>query len=161
MNIRIVDENNFVLFIIDKKVIPSLEESILSDVLRKIFLKIKEKYNIEIYGNYNVTIYSDNYYGVIIKLEKEELEYLSYYEKQVEMKIIISENQVFYKLDDIFEIDKRILEKSNVYLYNNELYLELNEEINFILLGNLIENSEITYENTNEIKIEGELIDLR
>ena len=161
MKLKIIDENNFILFIIDKNIIPKLEEKELSDYLKEIFLRIKNKYNIEIYGYYDVTIYVDKIYGLIIKLVKEELEYLSYYGKQIEMKIIISNNQVFYKVSDIYDIPKKILAKCNIYLYNGEIYLELKEELDFITLGILVENSIVVFENTENIKKKGKILEIR
>ena len=158
MKLKIIDENNFLLFVINKKDIPALDEQILGDYLKKIFVKIKEKYNINVYGYYNVVIYKDDNYGMIIKLSHEELEYLSYYDRQIEMKIVISDGQVFYKIDNIYDIDERIITKSDIYLYQNELYLFLNEKIDFILLGSLIENSLVLFEDANLIKEFGEKI---
>ena len=159
MRLEILDENNFVLFIIDKNNIPILEESKISEYLRKIFLKIKDKYHIDIYGYYNVIIFLDDNYGMIIKLNREE-EYLSYYDKQIEMKIIISDDEILYKIENIYMIDDALLNKGELYLYKNELYLRITKEINFIELGLLIENSRIIFENTNEIK-KGEKIEIR
>ena len=159
MRLEILDENNFVLFIIDKNNIPILEESKISEYLRKIFLKIKDKYHIDIYGYYNVIIFLDDNYGMIIKLNREE-EYLSYYDKQIEMKIIISDDEILYKIENIYMIDDALLNKGELYLYKNELYLRITKEISFIELGLLIENSRIIFENTNEIK-KGEKIEIR
>ena len=161
MNLKVIDDDNFVLFIIDKKIIPNIDDNKVATFLKKTFLKIKENFNIDIYGYYDVNIYLDKYYGMIIKLSRTELEYLSYYDKQIEMKIIVSDNQVFYRVFDIYSLDKRIIKNSDVYLYEDKTYLELKKEINFILLGNLLENSEIVYENTSNIKKNGEKIEIR
>ena len=158
MKLSIIDENNFILFIIDKKVIPLLDENEIGEYLKKIFLNIKSKYSIDIYGYYDVVIYKDDNYGMIIKLKRDELEYVSYYDKQIEMKIMISENQVFYKINDIYDIDSRVLAKSEIYLYKDELYLILTDKISFILLGTLIENSKIVFEETDKIVKNGEKI---
>ena len=154
MNLQVINENSFIIFIIDKKLIPELNENEITKYLKKIFLNIKDKYNLEIYGYYDVLIFFDEKYGMIIKLDKEELEYLSYYNKQIEMKIIISNNQVFYKVLDLFNIDKRILNKSDIYFYKDEIFLELKSRIDFVLLGNLIENSKIVFENIEKEKWE-------
>ena len=155
MILNVIDDNNLLLFIIDKKKIPKFEEKELSIYLKSFFQNLKKKSSINIYGYYNVIIYQSNYYGMIIKLEKEELEYLSYYDSEIEMKIIASDNQVFYKIKNIEGINKKILDNSSIYLYNGEMYLNLNKEINFILLGNLLENSELLFEDTDFIKIKG------
>ena len=161
MNLKVIDENNFIIFIINKRVIPELEEDNISVYLKKILLKIKSTLKLDVYGYYDVYIYFDEHYGMIIKLIREEVEYLNYYSKQIEMKIIVTDNQFFYELEDINDIGKKILDKCNVYLYNNQIYLELKSSINFVLLGNLIENSKIVYENTDIIKKNGKKIEIR
>lgn len=161
MNLKIIDENNFIIYIVDKKIIPELEEKNISEYLKNILIKLKINYKLNIYGYYDVIIYLDKYYGMIIKLIHEELEYLNYYDKQIEMKIIISDNQVFYEIEDVWKIDKKVLNSCNIYLFENRVYLELKKDVNFILLGNLIENSKIIYENTDEIKKTGKKIEIR
>jgi len=158
MKLKIIDENNFILSIIDQKKIPSVDETEIGEYLKKVFLDINSKYNIDVYGYYDVTIYKDEFYGMIIKLVREELEYISYYDKQIEMKIILSDDKILYKINNLYMIDKRIYDKSEKYLYNNEIYLFLKEKIDFVLLGTLIENSEIIFEGTNEIKANSEKI---
>ncbi len=160
MRIDIIDENNFVLFIIDKKIIPDLEEEEISEYLKKVFLKIKDKYNIDIYGYYNVTIFLDNNYGMIIKLNHED-EYISYYDKQIEMKIVIADTEIFYKIENINMLSNEILKLGELYLYKDELHFRLVKDISFMELGHLIENSRILYESTSEIKENGEIIEIR
>lgn len=160
MNLKVIDENNFIITIIDKKLIPKLDENSISNYLKKILLKIKTKYQINIYGYYDVFIYVDEYYGIIIKLIREELEYLSYYDKEIEMKIIVLDNQFFYEIEDIYKIKQEILDISDIYLYNNQIYLELKSDINFTLYGYLIENSKVIYEDTEKIKKEGNKIEI-
>ena len=160
MNLKVIDENNFIITIIDKKLIPKLDENSISNYLKKILLKIKTKYQINVYGYYDVFIYVDEYYGIIIKLIREELEYLSYYDKEIEMKIIVLDNQFFYEIEDIYKIKQEILDISDIYLYNNQIYLELKSDINFTLYGYLIENSKVIYEDTEKIKKEGNKIEI-
>lgn len=160
MNLKVIDENNFIITIIDKKLIPKLDENSISNYLKKILLKIKTKYQINIYGYYDVFIYVDEYYGIIIKLIREELEYLSYYDKEIKMKIIVLDNQFFYEIEDIYKIKQEILDISDIYLYNNQIYLELKSDINFTLYGYLIENSKVIYEDTEKIKKEGNKIEI-
>ena len=163
MKLKIIDENNFALFIIDSKMIPNLNcEKELSEYLKNIFSKIKDKYDIEIYGYYDVVIYLNKIYGMIIKLIKEDTEYLNYYSKQIEMKIVIADdNLLLYKINDFDGLDKNIISNSNIYLYDKNLYLELNDNYNFISLGNLLEFADIVFENTEVIKKHGEKIEIR
>lgn len=161
MNLKIIDEDNFVLFLINKEIIFNLNEDEISEYLKKVFIKIKEKYKIDIYGYYEVTIYTNQYYGMIIKIVREKFDYVSFYDKQIEMKITISDSPIFYKVKDIYNIDKKVLSVSNIYIYNDIFYLELKSDLNFILLGILYENSDLVFENTEEIKKYGEKIEIR
>ena len=161
MKIKIIDENNFILFIIDSKMIPNVNcEKELSEYLKNIFEKIKDRYKFEVCGYYDVIIYINKIYGMIIKLKKEDSEYLDY-NKQIEMKIVIEDNNVIlYKINDFDDLDKNILLNSNIYLYDKELYLELTDSLEFILLGQLLEFADIVFENTEFIKKRGEKIEI-
>ncbi len=159
---KIIDEFNYLLFVLDRNKIPNIaNETELTEYLKKIFNSLKTRYNFEIYGYYNVKIYLDNYFGMIIKLNKENSEYLTYYSKQIEMKITIADNDLLlYRINDFYGIDQRILQKSNIYLYDKKLYLELTEEKKSIMLGHLLELSELIFENTDKIKKNGQKIEI-
>lgn len=162
LKLKIIDENNFILFIIEPKMTPNLKcEKELSDYLKKIFLKIQTKYELDIFGYYNVIIYFNDLYGMVIKLVKEDNEYLNYYSKQIEMKIVIADNHLLlYRINDFDGLNKKIILNSNIYLYKKNLYLELNE-CDFLTMGNLLEFSEIVFEDVEIIKKYGEKIEIR
>lgn len=162
LKIKIIDENNFILFIIDSKMMPNLNcEKELSAYLKNIFLNIKEKYELDVYGYYNAIIYIDDSYGMIIKLTREDSEYISYYNKQVEMKIIIANKTIIlYKINDFEGIDDNIINTSNIYFYDKNLYLQLKEKHNYFDLGKFLEFAEIIYENTEMIIKYGEKIEI-
>lgn len=159
MKIKLLSENSFLVFVTNK--IPNIKnDQELSDYLKNVFEIIKEKTKFDIYGYYEVLIYKDINYGLIIKLDKEELEYFNCYNKQIEMKIAIAEeSNILYCIDNL-EILKKI-PKFKIYLYKNKLYLELVSKIKYILLGELLEYSEVIFENVKEIKNNGEKIEIR
>ena len=101
MKIKLLSENSFLVFVIDK--IPNIKnDQELSDYLKSVFEIIKEKNQFDIYGYYDVLIYKDINYGLIIKLDKEELEYFNCYNKQIEMKIVIAEEpNILYCIDNL------------------------------------------------------------
>ena len=87
LKIKLLSENSFLVFVIDK--IPNIKnDQELSDYLKSVFEIIKEKNQFDIYGYYDVLIYKDINYGLIIKLDKEELEYFNCYNKQIEMILL-------------------------------------------------------------------------
>ena len=98
---------------------------------------------------------------MVIKLVKEDNEYLNYYSKQIEMKIVIADNHLLlYRINDFDGLNKKIILNSNIYLYKKNLYLELNE-CDFLTMGNLLEFSEIVFEDVEIIKKYGEKIEIR
>lgn len=159
MKIKLLSENSFLVFVTNK--IPNIKnDQELSDYLKNVFEIIKEKTKFDIYGYYEVLIYKDINYGLIIKLDKEELEYFNCYNKQIEMEIAIAEeSNILYCIDNL-EILKKI-PKFKIYLYKNKLYLELVSKIKYILLGELLEYSEVIFENVKEIKNNGEKIEIK
>ena len=110
--------------------------------IEKLIKKINYKYNIDLYGFIDVKIYTDINYGVIITINKEELEYIDYFNNDIEMNIEVIEDSFLYKIDDIFKV--RNLENYKVYKYKENIYLEANK-ISSIDLGILLENAEIIY----------------
>jgi len=126
--------------------------------IEKLIINIKEKYNIEMQGFYNVKVYHDKDYGFIIEMEKEELEYMDYF-NDLEMNIEIIEDSFLYKIDDVFRI-KEILPKQLIRKYADKLYLEI-KNIQNIELGIILENSEIIYgKEAEKIKNKSEIVNM-
>ena len=71
-----------------------------------------------------------------------EQKYYEYYKNQVDMRLITVDTNFLYKIDDI-PID--ILDKINIIIKNNNIYLELKAELNDLEMMNLLENSQIVY----------------
>ena len=144
----IIDEN--IVFFLNKIYLDNVDikdESLIEKKLIKLINKIQKQYNIDLNGYYNVYIYKDKNYGLIIEMEKEKLDYLDYFNNQIELNIEIIEDTFLYKTDNIFTIDKTLLEKLIIYINKDEIYLKIKENINDIELGQIIENSQIIYGN--------------
>ena len=155
MKIIINNEDSFILFfnkLNDIDLNDNYEEE-----FKNIFLRLKKYYNIDIYGFYNVIVYINNYYGIILKIEKDKD--LDIFYKQVDMHIIIEKDYtILYKIKDYFFIEN--LENYNIYYYNDYFYLEIKKYLKNKEMFNLIENSEIIFENINIIKNKGKLINI-
>lgn len=133
MKIITMDLDSIVLYLSDMDF--SLEEDIdeLESRFRDIFLRLKNLYNIDIEGYYKIDIYKDTYYGVIVKIKKEELDYFDYFDNQIEMRISIhEENSILYEFDDFFSLNDSLLQKMNFYMYHDKIYGELKECISKI-----------------------------
>ena len=87
---------------------------------KNIFLKLKHIYNLNIKGYYNINTYIDTYYGAIMEIKHEDIEYYDYFDSQVDMRVnIVKDNNFLYKIKDIFMIDKSLFNKIEVYTYKN------------------------------------------
>lgn len=116
----------------------------LENYLKKLFKILKNKYDIIVEGFYNITVYIDKYYGIIFHLEKDDLDYYDYFNNQVDMKIIIIDKEFVYEINDI---PYEILDKVNIFVNNNKIYLRINKELSNLEMMELLENSKITYNN--------------
>lgn len=156
----IIDEN--IVFFLNKIYLDNVDikdESLIEKKLIKLINKIQKQYTIDLNGYYNVYIYKDKNYGLIIEMEKEKLDYLDYFNNQIELNIEIIEDTFLYKTDNIFTIDKTLLEKLIIYINKDEIYLKIKENINDIELGQIIENSQIIYGNkAKSIKKQSKII---
>lgn len=130
---------------IKKYLIENIDFSSKSDIekyLKKLFKTLNNKYNISIEGFYNITVYIDKYYGIILHLEKEDMEYFEYYKNQVDMRLVTIHTDFMYEVDDI---PYNIIDKVNIKIKNKNIYIKLKEELSNIEMMNLLENSKIVY----------------
>ena len=100
MNIKYIDELTFDIYI-KKELINNIDlnsKECLENYLKKIFKILKNKYKMTIEGLYNVNIYCDKYYGIIIHLENENLEYYDCFKNQVDMRIISINTNFLYEV---------------------------------------------------------------
>lgn len=145
MNIKFIDEFTLDIYV-KKKLLKNVnfdKKEDLEKYLKKMFITLRDKYDIHIEGFYDVYVYVDKYYGVIFHLEKEELDYYDYYKNQVDMRIVKDNKDFLYLVDDI---PKCLLNKVNVLIKNNNIYLKIKKCLSEYEMMLLSENSEIVYE---------------
>jgi hypothetical protein len=144
MSIKFNSELVFDIYV-KKHLIEGIDFSIKSDIekyLKKLFKTLNNKYNIAVEGFYNITVYIDKYYGIILHLEKEELDYYEYYKNQVDMRLVTVHTDFMYEVDDIpFDI----IEKVKISNKNKNIYLTLKEKLTDLEMMKLLENSKIIY----------------
>ena len=130
---------------VKKYLIEDIDFSIKSDIenyLKKLFKTLNNKYNIAVEGFYNITVYIDKYYGIVLHLEKEELDYYEYYKNQVDMRLVTVHTDFMYEVDDIpFDI----INKVKISDKNKNIYLTLKEKLTDLEMMKLLENSKIIY----------------
>ena len=111
----VIDNNKFIVFL-NKKF--DLDDKLkLEKYFKDLFYNLKNKYNMEVNGYYNINVYADKYYGTIIEMENEDLEYYTYF-NQIDMEINVFKNNFYYEIDYNF-LNKDILNKCLCYKYND------------------------------------------
>ena len=144
MTIKFISDTIFDIYI-KKYLIKGINFSVKSEIeeyLKKLFKILNTKYNLVMEGFYNITIYIDKYYGIILHLEKESIDYYEYYKNQVDMRLITINTEFMYEVDDI---PTNILNKVNIYIKDKIIYLILKEELNNLEMMKLLENSKLVY----------------
>lgn len=137
----VIDNNKFIVFL--NKKFDLEDKSKLEKYFKDLFHRLKNKYNIEVNGYYNINVYADKYYGTIIEMENEDLEYYTYF-NQIDMEINVFKSNFYYEIDYSF-LTKNILDKCICYKYNDKIYLRIKEDINEIDLSKLLEIGNILY----------------
>lgn len=122
----------------------------LETYFKDLFFKLKRFLNKTFTGLYDIDIYLDQSYGAIIELKKEDIDYIDYYENEIDMRIIVHEDKFLYKIKDIFEVDKNIIK--NMYFYKNNFYLELINSISDATKAKLMEMVEISYKTEDILR---------
>lgn len=150
MKVVVNDENNMIIYInnlhIDKVIFNDKEE--LEKYFQQLFNRLKKFYRINIRGYYDIKVYIDNFYGLVIQIKRDNIEYCDYFGNQVDMRITIENNDSFlYQINDIFSIDQKIFKKVCIIRYKDNFYLKINKPLNDIELAMLIENSTIIYDS--------------
>jgi len=139
-----VRDNNLIVFL-NKKMVSNVDffnKSELEDYFRSLFLKLNSDYDFDMSGSYSIDVFIDKNYGVVLEIEKDDIDYFDYYDNVIDMKITISKYSDFiYKLEGNIG---NLFEFCDIYLFNGDIYVDP-VNIDFLNLGFLIENSEIIY----------------
>lgn len=130
----------------------------LEDYFKKLFLKFKNYYDIDVAGYYNIDVYKNKNYGYIIRIIKEDFEYLDYINDQVDMRIKIHEDvPIFYEIKDI---NLRLLKDNlDFYFFKDKVYGKPKEILNTLILSKILEMSEnVIYDENSMIESYGKKI---
>ena len=131
------------------KIINIYDHTEIQNITKKVIKKIN-KHN-KLYGLAILEIYQDINYGIIIEIKNIKKIFSS--KDELEIKITIhTDTQFLYKID-YFDITKN--NKDNIYYYKNNFYLELNKPINKRKYLDILEKSEIIYNDTYKVINEG------
>ncbi len=142
MNIKFIDELILDIYI-KRELIDNIDFNNKTDLekyLKKLFKILKNKYNIVIEGFYDITVYIDKYYGVVIHMEKDDVEYYDYFKNQVDMRIITIDTDFLYLVDDI---PQNLLNKVDVIIIDKNIYLKIKEKLSKVEMMKLLEISKV------------------
>ena len=114
---------------------------------KELFLKLKKYYKLDLKGYYKINVYQDKKYGIVLDIVKEDIEYIDYFNSQVEMKIIFYEEDFLYLLNNVYDID--ILKKGKIY-QKKDIYFKIINSLSKKEMLQLLENSKLIY-NPEEI----------
>ncbi len=142
MNVKFTNELILDIYI-KKELIDNIDfdnKNDLEKYLKKLFKILKNKYNVVIEGFYDITVYVDKYYGVVIHMEKDDVEYYDYFKNQVDMRIITIDTDFLYLVDDIPEY---LLSKVDAIVHEKEIYLKIKENLSKVEMMKLLEISKV------------------
>ena len=143
MSIKFISDLVFDVYIKKELLDEKLESKTdLEKYIKKLFIILNDKYNIHMEGFYDVIIYIDKYYGIVFHLEKESSDYCEYFKNQVDMKISIIKKDFYYKVNDIL---KELLDKVEIYIKNDNIYLKIKNKLTKKEMMILLENSEVVF----------------
>ena len=160
---KLTFQNNEIIIYLNKSYIKNIDfqnKKTLENYLNKILNKIKNKYEIYISGYYNVKIFLSEEYGIIIDIQKEELDYPEYFSGEVDMNISVIEDKFLYEVLNI-NIPKNILKKLEKYKFLDKIYLVSKESLTDIEIGVILENTKIVYgDEAKQIKSQSRKIEV-
>lgn len=137
-------DNSYIIKLLNIK-INIYDPNELEDITKQIVAKLSKKYKLN--NCIHLEFYLNNKYGTIIKLNDYKSPFVISNDKTV--KITIHTESPFLYQIDYFDIDK--LPKQNIYYYKNKFYIEINDNINTKDYYQLLELSEVIYEDTFDI----------
>jgi len=146
VNIKFIDELILDIYI-KKELIDNIDFNNKDDLqkyLKNLFKILKNKYSVVIEGFYDITVYVDKFYGVVIHMEKDDIEYYDYFKNQVDMRIITIDTSFLYLVEDI---PNDLINKVDVIIIDKDIYLKIKEELSKVEMMKLLEISKVVFDN--------------
>ena len=152
MKIDIIDDE-VIIYLYNYNKVDFKDEKCIEFFLKKLFIKLYNFYNMRIEGYYDVNIFLDDYYGVVLNLRKEDIDY--YFYKEVDMKIRLNHVKFLYLVDN-YDYDKN---KFDFIIYLNNVYLLPKIKLEKGEMASLMEFSNVIYD-TDEIINSGRVVNI-
>ena len=132
-------KDNKIIVFLNKPI--KLKEIKSEDYFRKLFIDIKNKYNLKLNGYYKINVYVDKFFGRVIEIENQEIDYYDYF-NQIDMEIKVIISTFLYEINYEY-INKDIIDKTIIYKLKDKLYIKILDES---VLNKIIEYSKIIYD---------------
>ena len=142
---KLVTDGDKVILYLNKMYIQTLDfkdKEVAEKYLKVLLNKLSLKYDMNFNGYYLVHIYIDMSYGVIIEAKKEDLEYLDYFNNQIELNTKITHGSFLYEISDL---NSDYFNNFYVYKLKDKLYLRTKQEVSDFEMGTIIEKARIIY----------------
>ncbi len=153
--------NNLIVFLNSRvsSKIDFFDKMGLEDYFRDLFLKFKDIYSIDVSGSYNIEVFIDKSYGVILNIQKDNMDFFDYYDDSIDMKITISRcGNFLYKL--IGDVGS-VIDSCDVYYFDGDIYIRPHG-VNFLQMGYILENSLIIYGDESDFVVKkGKLLNVK
>ena len=123
------------------------DKDLLEEYFRNLFSKLKKYYNITITGYYNISVYTNIDYGMILHMNKVDIDYINFFSKTVDMKVIFNvDSDVLYCVDNYFITDYLNDDDFKIYNYHDKFYVQIiNHELTDLKLNTLVECSDLIF----------------
>lgn len=160
---KLVVDNNITIYLgkFHFKAININDTNNIEKQVKKILNTLKKTYNLELNGYYETVLYLDENYGLIIKMQKDDLDYLDYFVTALEINIKVKKTSFLYKVEDILNLNKNILKKFIIYKYKKNIYLSAKEKLTTADMGIILENSKVIFdEEIKKIKSKSQIIEM-
>lgn len=123
------------------------------DNFKSLFKILKKYYKIEITGLNKIKIFKDKYYGLIIEIDKENIDYYDYLEMDtIAMRISTYKTSFLYEVDDNLFIMNNLKRIKIYYDSRNKIYIKLLQELPKSAYLKLLEMSKIKYKDLDNLK---------
>ncbi len=151
MKVILCDDSHYEIFLNQISSFPLENKEKLEEELKRIFLKLERFYHINVSGFYHVILYHDSNYGIVLNVEKEEIDYYQFSIREIDLRIQIEENPFLYKIEDYYYLTPSLLKKGEVYSYHNDFYYIIKKPLTKKERIYLSEYSILTFLESNQI----------
>lgn len=121
---------------------------------KSFFLKLKKYYGIKMEGFYIIDVYKDVFYGMILKIRKEDFDYFDC--DIIDMKLRIKNITLLYEIEEE-SFPHRLIKRGKFYKEGSHLYYKLEKDIPGVLLGMLEENTKLIIDTETILKYAKEI----